>query len=327
MLGSWLNAKEVVGKSDDFPTTPRELSPIRAPDESRKYPRHSLAGQLSTPHDALFVDGAETSLDVNSQTQSPSSNSSAVFIAPGLDTLVDPFDGSILGKMTLPDPNLTTESIPMGAEINQNEELWSHLSRILELQSDIAKLHMGMEGIIGEYGKGKHKGKVTPNLGKNRDAMESRHKVTRFSSTLDDPEHVGEGVEVGLKDDEEERRNKEREEEFTRLADQFEGRKEGINEIMLKLDDLSQALTEFHALQEPKLNVNISPSRQNSVPIGSATSSPAMSMDHARSTFTPRPPLTPIFPTVPALKTDSILGPSRLVDSPVSTVESAFTKH
>ncbi|KAG7099620.1 hypothetical protein E1B28_001448 [Marasmius oreades] len=328
MLGSWFNRKELTENSDKFPTTLREPSPIQAFEEPRKYPPHSLAGQLSTPHDALFVDPAGTYTDGHSQKQPPIfdlSPTSAVLIAPGLDTLVDPFDGSVLGKMTLPDPNLTNENIPMGEEINQNEELWSHLSRVLELQSDIAKLHMGMEGIMGEYGKGKNKGKVTPNLGKNKDAMESRHKVTRISSVLDDPDHVGEdeGVEVGPKDDEEERRSREREEEFARLADQFEGRKEGINEIMLKLDDLSQALTEFHALQEPK--VNFPPSRHSSVPIGSAPSSPT-SMDHTRTTFTPIPPLTPIIPITPPSKTERIVSPSRLVDSPVSTTESTFAK-
>ncbi|KAK1232432.1 hypothetical protein PQX77_004462 [Marasmius sp. AFHP31] len=329
---SWFNKDS--DKSEDGASAFKQSSAIHLVEQEppRKYPRYSLAGPLSTPHDALLSDSPETLPEAQNQTASPLydvPSPSAAAIAPGLELLVDPFDGSVRGTMGLPDPNLTTDSIPVGEEVTHNEELWSHLSRVLELQSDIAKLHMGMEGIIGDYGKSKTKGKAASNTRRTRDTMEARSKLDRNTSRVDDMENVGEGegVEVGSEDDEEERKNREREEEFARLADQFEGRKEGINEIMLKLDDLSQALTEFHTLQAPQLN--FPSSRQNSMPIHSAQTSPTTSMDkETRSTFTPRPPITPIISTAFAQKPDRILSPTLMMDSPISTADSAlFPKH
>ncbi|KAL0579436.1 hypothetical protein V5O48_002542 [Marasmius crinis-equi] len=322
MLKNWFT-KESAEKSDEGPITLKDPSAVHLPEEPpRKYPRHSLANPLSTPHDVLLSDPAELSPESQSRNNSPLYDvpaPSKAAIAPGLDILSDPFDGSVLGKMSLPDPNLTQDTIPMGEEITHNEELWSHLSRVLDLQSDIAKLHMGMEGIIGEYGKTKAKGKAAPKLGGDREAMETRSKLARNLSTLDDLENVGADAGVGAEDDQEERKNREREEEFARLADQFEGRKEGINEIMLK------ALTEFHALQAPQLS--FPSSRQNSMPVGSLASSPATSMDK-RSTFTPMPPITPIISTAAAQRPARVLSPTRMMDSPISTADSAvFPKH
>jgi len=53
---------------------------------------------------------------------------------------------------------------------------------------------------------------------------------------------------------EEAEKNRAREEEFASLAHQFEGRKEAINDIMGKLDDLFNVLSEFHSLQAPSLD-------------------------------------------------------------------------
>ncbi|KAF8640462.1 hypothetical protein AX17_000126 [Amanita inopinata Kibby_2008] len=191
------------------------------------------------------------------------------------DYLTDPYDGTTIGVLVPSIPPLATESPSMNPppvesttfssrETPRNEEVWTHLSRVLDLQTEIARMHVEMEGI--GVGKGKAK------MGENKERGRS-NKVGEGGRTAAQPQATGppsadaeefevEGESVEM-DDEETERNRAREEEFAKLADQFECRKESINEMMNKLDDLSKALTEFHALQAPE--IKMPPSRNNSL--------------------------------------------------------------
>ncbi|KAK2461540.1 hypothetical protein APHAL10511_006003 [Amanita phalloides] len=170
--------------------------------------------------------------------------------------LTDPYDGSTIGAL-LPVPSAPAEH-PLatpGEAGTPGEELWAQLSRVLELQTDIARTHADMEGNNASKGKAK--------TGESKDRSSSKgHGQSQTDPGTEDYDVEGEGMEM---DDEETERNRAREEEFAKLADQFERRKESINDIMNKLDDLSKALTEFHALQAPEVKM---PSRSHSMGIG-----------------------------------------------------------
>ena len=116
----------------------------------------------------------------------------------------------------------------------RSEELWAQLSRVLELQTDIARTHAEMESI--GIGKGKAKLGESKDTGK-KEAEDGSKTHGQFQTDPGSEEYdvEGEGVEV---DDEETERNRAREEEFAKLADQFEGRKKSINEIMSKVQSM-----------------------------------------------------------------------------------------
>ncbi|KAF5323357.1 hypothetical protein D9611_005646 [Ephemerocybe angulata] len=201
-----------------------------------------------------------------------------------VDVLVDPFDGTTHGVLLPQDINIgpqeDMQSVPRfnsASVAAASEKMWSHLSKVLDLQSQISKMHIDMEGIGAGDGRKKTKGKHSmgrgSGLGEERrmyhPAPSFRARAMSNASTIgtvvDEKEVDEEGVGVT---DEETEKNRAREEEFAKLANQFEGKKESIREMMNKvkylisrpftstsptlhsqLDDLSKALTEFHALQ------------------------------------------------------------------------------
>lgn len=243
------------------------------------------------------------------------------------DLLLDPFDGSSHGVLLPHDIHI----LPQGEEEeppqrlvtdvsgSTGEAMWTHLSRVLELQSQIARMHIEMEGI--GTGDGHMKGKPGT-LGKGSAAMDEKrafHGHSRFRSralsnvsTVESVYDKGadeEGVGVG---DEEVDQYKAREEEFAKLADQFEGKKESIRGIMNKLDDLSKALSEFHALQAPM--IEIGSSRRSSLGVTQRNPPaslpppgvPELAMPLAHASLPPfptlwTPPKTPFFSTTPKI--------------------------
>ncbi|KAJ4485814.1 hypothetical protein J3R30DRAFT_1411567 [Lentinula aciculospora] len=288
------------------------------PNPTVKGPLRSLTAGIYTPHDAalaeLYAKPPEQSIHTEEDLTAPGSASPT---SPGAaasshtaprEVIRDPFNGQIIGTLGLPDPNLNPEAhIPLSDAAGRNEEIWCRLSTVLDLQSQIAALHLEMEG-IGDQGKGKGKGNRVPNISK-------RPPVRAASGTAEllDLEH-DEGVGVGDDEDEEQRKDREREEDFARLTDQFEGRKEGVKNIMSKLDELSKALTEFHALQAP--NIDFPSSRQSSLPVVTPTSS----IQGIKSPV----PLPPIISIPNDRSHTSILSPSRLLDSPDSAESHEF---
>ncbi|KAJ7070033.1 hypothetical protein C8F01DRAFT_1246183 [Mycena amicta] len=93
----------------------------------------------------------------------------------------------------------------------------------------------------------------------------TRSRATSVSRVIIEDDVEGEDG----RHDEEAERSKAREEQFLKLSGQFRGRKQAIDEIMTKLDSLSRAVTDFHALQAPKLEFPNPAPRQDSVPVTS----------------------------------------------------------
>ncbi|KAJ4485038.1 hypothetical protein C8J55DRAFT_559194 [Lentinula edodes] len=321
MLSSLFTKKpqrETGAESPKVPEAPQVLN------RTSKSPPHSLVTGLRTPHDAALAElYAKPSEHFEHESEGGTiegAHASTGLSSPDIGTsnhpiprevVGDPFNGQKLGILGLPDSNLNPEAhIPLSDAASRNEEIWSRLSTVIDLQSQIATLHLEMEGIggKGDQGKGKGKGNKAPNVSK-------RPPVRAASSTAEllDLEH-DEGVGIGDDEDEEQRKDREREEDFARLADQFEGRKEGVKSIMSKLDELSLALTEFHALQTP--SIQFPSSRHNSLPVTTPTSS----IQTTKSPVT----LPPIISIPKDRPPTSILSPSRMLDSPDSAESHEF---
>lgn len=208
---------------------------------------HSLATDLHTPHDAALSELYAKTSDSNRNNEGDlKAPNSASLTSPGPapkssphEVVRDPFDGSHVGTLVLPDRNFHPEAhIPLSDAASRNEEIWSYLSTVLDLQSQIAGLHLEMEGIGTKNDRGKGKGKG------NRSLNVQRPPVRAASGTAEllDLEH---DVGVGEDEDEEQRKDREREEDFERLADQFEGRKEGVNHIMSKVHQCSLVIPSY----------------------------------------------------------------------------------
>lgn len=296
MLSSWFGQKS--NDAEQRRTSEPSREPSRPSGSTTADPRLSLDKSGSrhsftaytTPHDTILADlqrrnrspesafGTHTPLDADVEEKPRSrvelglSPTSSVNIATpkpaaqAVDVLFDPFEGTSHGVL-LPRESIRheesrrveSECITAGAD----EAVWSHLSRVLKLQSQIANMHVKMEGISlgkpGDSKKGQGQGQPSGGLGGTTDveddkkvysaALRTRPRAISNVSTIGtegEPEGDEEGVSMG---DEEAEKNRAREEEFAKLADQFEGKKDSINEIMNKLADLSKALTEFHTLQ------------------------------------------------------------------------------
>jgi len=149
---------------------------------------------------------------------------------PSLATrLYDPFDGSPLGVI-VPVESLEREGedMPANATGNSHDELWSHLSRVLDLQHQIARMHVDMEGVgLGKQPDCKGKG----SLGTSSRATGFPRPRTASASSV-----PGGDIEddVGAVDEEAEKLRA-REREFKKLATQFQGRKQAIDAMMEKV--------------------------------------------------------------------------------------------
>jgi len=129
--------------------------------------------------------------------------------SPGRTPLHDPFAGSLIGLSIQGDgdhaPNDRT-----GFEARK-EDLWSHMGNIRDIQTQIANMHVTMENI---------------GLGHQADQL----SVERVHSTS-----ASEGEKWEDAEDDEVREKDAREEEFTKLANKFQGRKEATENIMTKV--------------------------------------------------------------------------------------------
>jgi hypothetical protein len=250
-------------------------------------PRNSLdkkRSPYSTPHDAILADLHSSPGD---RVASPESTDLNLVITPtpsvhlyqpsrlsSQDLLLDPFNGTSLGTL-LPhsqDSEVQLDYHSMPSQVNlpspgivpdqsansgiPSELVWSHLTHIMDLQSQISKKHLEMENIGNVDVKNKkhvfsHKPTVSTNAsttnigsGAKRTVSETlstppgsstRERALSTASTISssDGDPVGdENVDVPS---EEAEKNRAREEEFASLAHQFEGRKEAINDIMGKV--------------------------------------------------------------------------------------------
>ncbi|KDR85473.1 hypothetical protein GALMADRAFT_52158 [Galerina marginata CBS 339.88] len=306
------------------------ISQKPSPNEPSHYPASSLA-----PRDDKPVSRAEPS----QQNLRPNSSNSVPQQLPlpnSSDFLLDPFDGMPLGVlMPHQDSASTDEQSPSQVNLNSpeggsstnanpigSEAVWTNLSRVLEIQSQISKMHLEMEGIgtskakagdskgkrrkastaAGQEGSGLVSGVVSedPPLppGLHQPRKRAISTVSTVSAPLDEAEGDEDGVNVPS---EEAEKNRIREEEFAKLATQFEGRKEAIGDIMGKLDDLSQALYKFHQLSPPTMDVFST--RSNSLGIPSPPTStmspqaPEGQIKRAPATQSTTPAIVPSYET------------------------------
>lgn len=192
-------------------------------------------------------------------------------ISSSTELLLDPFDGMPLGVLIpreagklndeelSPSPFNLPSSFDAGQTDSHNigtEAVWSHLSRILDLQRQISKKHLEMENIGAAKGSDARKGhkhptknaSETPNVASNLSSgLELDDEPPVIPSGLNRPERqratsiVSTASSNGEHEENEEDINEEaektrmREEEFAKLATQFEGRKDAINDIMGKV--------------------------------------------------------------------------------------------
>ncbi|KAJ7706016.1 SGNH hydrolase-type esterase domain-containing protein [Mycena rosella] len=304
---STLKAK-VNGAGNAVPSSTGTGSPTTAgpPNPAGETP---LAGQSSgnrneqpPPHDRILG-----SLFEGQNSSEDGLNGSSRASVLDNKTIYDPFDGSVIGTLVAPDPNVIPEEHGKLTDTARNEELWSHLSRVLELQNQISRMHLDLEGIGMDARDPKGKGKGT------------RSRATSVTRVVIDDVEGEEGI--GGKRDEEAEQNKAREEQFSNLSGQFRGKREAINGIMSELDSLAKAVTEMHALQAPK--IDFLSSRNNSLPATNAAEPLAFAnpaVGDMRSHINPAP--TPNSqPPLPALKRADEPGiPQELVESPISTL-------
>lgn len=243
----------------------------------------------STPHDAILADlhaspdrfASPESTDVNlAITPTPSLHPSPYQpsrLPSSPDLLLDPFNGTSLGillphsqdseiqpDLLHPVPSQVNLPSPeVGPNQNANtaipsELVWSHLTNIMDLQSQISKKHLEMENIGHVDVKSKkhifpHKTTLsnasTTGSGAKRTVPEdlstppgssTRERTLSTASTISSSNGDPEGDEANVDvPSEEAEKNRAREEEFASLGHQFEGRKEAINDIMGKVCKLS----------------------------------------------------------------------------------------
>lgn len=316
------------GKSESVLPLPSKVDPSR-PQLDRGHSRTGGQHHTNATEANPYQNTRSLNEPANIREGAASTTPTASFVSHTFPVtrLYDPFDGSPLGVI-LPVTTRDGDSMPVHVEGSSNEELWAHLSRVLDLQNQIARMHVDMEGVgLGKQADGKGKG---PLGGTPRATGLTR---TRTASTSSVPgADIGDEEGVGVVDEEAEKL-KAREREFKNLATQFEGRKEAINKMMGKvsnpsvppgrtqylpavvpqLDDLSKALTEFHSLQVPKIefpsssrndslgfNINDQIQAPFIVPSDDSLSPTRPTESNIRSSTMPMPAPTP-YPEPPSL--------------------------
>ncbi|KAG2156634.1 uncharacterized protein EDB93DRAFT_923974 [Suillus bovinus] len=242
--------------------------------------------------------GSSLNLGSSAAENSLSNSESLPNHEPARETMYEPYTGQKLSDYV---------SVP--ARSGTDDELWSHLSHILELQSEISKMHVEMENA----GLRTARGHREPERGGKAGRRET--KKNRRGDTLVEEEDDDESSEATEGEDSDQNDEvfgkKKRDEEFTRLAERFEERKVSIDTVMTKLDNLSSALKAFHALPIPALDV--ASSRNNTVSsYASLTTDRAAGAASAVTSTTSAPPRISVQPLV-----TTIIDDSQRVDSPV----------
>lgn len=174
-----------------------------------------LAEGISTAHDEALA----SLLQKPKTTQKPNPTHDS-----HLGNLHNPYDGAVIGTL---DISAHPEAHFMSEAQSENEELWTRLTQVLDLQAQIAKLHVNMEG-VGNTQAASDYSSPKPNI---RVPTRNWGSTGRLSEMMVEDE----GVDVKAETAAEEMKSRQREEEFARLAQQFEARKAGTDDIMDKV--------------------------------------------------------------------------------------------
>ncbi|KAH0591044.1 hypothetical protein H2248_001154 [Termitomyces sp. 'cryptogamus'] len=334
MLNSWFASKDHDKATCDTPSfDPRNTNTVDGPDENLRI-SHVIPVGFTSPHDAILAqirgqshvqptDDALLRGKVPGSKKEEQNNVPETTVSMLQDcttekdrVVYDPFGGTPIGSLMTPlfDSKLqaettSTASLPSSRTGDGEKKLeqWEHLSQVLDLQNELARMHLEMEGVgIGDgkgktagKGKGRGKGKGDAIWERSRGDLAKEWKPQRQTTTDTIGADVHEGDEEGVDaaGNEENVMKKDREERFSTMADQFEGRKEAVQAIMNKLDHLSKALTQFHTLQAPDFEFSKTDSGQNSTSISDVTP-----LTNSRLSNTPDGhPLRPILSYIPSL--------------------------
>ncbi|KAJ8489383.1 hypothetical protein ONZ45_g13603 [Pleurotus djamor] len=224
-------------------------------------PKRAITTAIATPHDAVLLELQNTypnidlSAGISPSLAEPTEGLDGRPLGDNLglpedertympEELREPFTGAVLGAVG-PGSQRGMKEFSL-----RNQDMWTRLSKVLDLQSEIAKLHIDMEGITAKGGAGNRQAAARGT--KMTWDLDERRRMNTRQDTLPagKPKTDAEEMDVGAEEDEEAQKRKAREAEFANLATKFEGRKEKVDAIMDKLGDLSKALAEFHSLPD-----------------------------------------------------------------------------
>ncbi|KAG9124208.1 hypothetical protein FRC07_012404 [Ceratobasidium sp. 392] len=180
----------------------------------------------------------------------------------------DPFTGEPAATLS-PDHEAPSTSWTMFegcvADTALQDQFWSHVAKIRELQSEVAKMHIAMESIgqppppqpTKEKEKDKHK-EPRKIRGQTSGRSGTTAAVNTDRDSASDTDHAGSGRDSrsGTK-----KTAHVESPVATDSGEHFVERKEAIQNIMKKAT-LSQQVTEFHQLPPPEITFPASPSRQ-----------------------------------------------------------------
>ncbi|KAG6333181.1 hypothetical protein ID866_5911 [Astraeus odoratus] len=243
-------------------------------------------GPLFTPQDAVLsevfgfkppaktdpVGPSATSLEANADSISWSRSDADLSTLPPSLPIYDPFTGAKIGDHpplcattgapanTTPsastDPQARPQNIMHSLPTADDSELWNHLSRILELQAEVATMHTELEG-FGSSGRGGASTGATSDTRPPVAKLSNPKKRTRGETIPmgddDEPQPPpgGSGSQAIVtdsssededEDDAEGYAKRKRDEEFAKLEEQFRERKVAITRIMDKVRDLYPCL-------------------------------------------------------------------------------------
>ncbi|QRW19038.1 hypothetical protein RhiXN_00444 [Rhizoctonia solani] len=193
----------------------------------------------------------------------------------------DPYTGEPKARLVPDHPSALESPFLLfegcGTDMATQEKFWSHVARIRELQSEVARMHIAMESIgrqpepqppTKEKEKEKDKDKPRKFRGQTSGrAGTSAGTDQEAGQSASDTDHAGSGKDT-----------RQGNKATTVLAtpgldtsEHFAKRKDAIQDIMKKLSELSQQISDFHQLPTPEITFPISPARQQTLPAAPQT--------------------------------------------------------
>ena len=234
MLGSWFSGKssDSVNKDSGSVQRPSLADAVRNDDRRPPVPTAEPPSVpvFVTPHDDILAKlvrvrqdptTADTGSKNGERVASPAESKSPA-PTPGpartrtpirlpQQELRDPFTGALLGTL-VPQP----EEGERDVDINAKEaELWAHHAKIMELQSELAQMHLEMETLGAKSDEARRKSSKGPS--------------NRWGQS------EGDGGEEDVGVDDEAKAKKAKEQEFESLPGKFTGREAAIDKIMGKV--------------------------------------------------------------------------------------------
>ena len=208
------------GHGRDASEQQTQLPPVLRPSLER-----GVTTAVSTPHDAVLAElflqksgqgsdrsGAALEIPEAASRRDEPETSHHRSQSPSRTPLHDPFGGSLIG-LSIQDDGSHAHNDRTDFEARK-EDLWSHMTDIREIQTQLANMHVAMENI---------------GLGHQADQL----PVERMHSIVPSE---GEKWEDAVEGEDEEAKEKDaREQEFTKLANKFHGRKQATENIMTKV--------------------------------------------------------------------------------------------